>query len=76
MRQQAALLLAFMSQVLNAQDVPGARPEGREYSPYPEQEYANQVFFGDTHLHTSYSADAGMIGNSLGPEQAYRFALG
>lgn len=46
------------------------------YSPYPEQVYPNQVFFGDTHTHTSYSADAGMIGNSLGPDEAYRFALG
>ena len=34
------------------------------------------MFFGDTHLHTSYSTDAGMIGNTLGPEEAYRFARG
>ena len=34
------------------------------------------MFFGDTHLHTSYSTDAGMIGNRLGPEEAYRFARG
>jgi hypothetical protein len=34
------------------------------------------VFFGDTHLHTSYSTDAGMIGNFLGPDEAYRFARG
>jgi len=46
-----------------------------EYSPYL-QDYPNQVFFGDTHLHTSYSADAGFVGTTLGPEDAYRFALG
>ena len=34
------------------------------------------MFFGDTHLHTSYSTDAGMIGNTLGPDEAYRFARG
>jgi hypothetical protein len=34
------------------------------------------VFFGDTHLHTSYSTDAGMIGNTLGPDEAFRFARG
>ncbi len=53
---------------------PGARKV--QYSPYPEKNFPNRVYFGDTHLHTSYSTDAGMIGNTLGPEQAYRFARG
>ncbi|MHA1518102.1 MAG: DUF3604 domain-containing protein, partial [Alphaproteobacteria bacterium] len=57
-------------------DVPGVFPADRTYSPYPAQTFPNQVFFGDTHLHTSYSADAGMVGNTLGPDQAYRFAKG
>jgi len=47
-----------------------------EYSPYPEETFPNNVYFGDTHLHTSFSADAGMIGNTLGPDEAYRFAKG
>ena len=34
------------------------------------------MFWGDTHVHTSYSTDAGMIGNRLGPDEAYRFAKG
>ncbi len=34
------------------------------------------VYFGDTHLHTSYSADAAFLGNVLGPEEAYRAARG
>lgn len=34
------------------------------------------VFFGDTHVHTSYSADAAFVGNVLGPDAAYRFAKG
>ena len=48
----------------------------KNYSPNVDKNGANQVFFGDTHLHTSYSFDAGMIGDTLGPEQAYRFAKG
>ena len=48
-----------------AQDAP---PPGEidksEYSPYPEETFPNRVYFGDTHLHTSYSTDAGMIGNT------------
>ncbi|MGX4675957.1 DUF3604 domain-containing protein [SAR92 clade bacterium H246] len=36
-----------------------------------------QVYWGDTHLHTSLSLDAYTYGNTeLGPEQAYRFAKG
>ena len=48
----------------------------KEYSPYLDSGYPQRVFWGDTHLHTSYSTDAGMIGNRLGPEEAYRFARG
>jgi hypothetical protein len=46
------------------------------YSPYPERDFPQNVYFGDTHLHTSFSTDAGMIGNTLGPDAAYRFAKG
>jgi hypothetical protein len=51
------------------------------YSPYVERtavdaNFAEGVYWGDTHLHTSYSTDAGMMGNTLGPEEAYRFAQG
>jgi len=46
------------------------------YSPYPDKAFPNRVFFGDTHLHTSLSSDAGMVGCTLGPEEAYRFARG
>jgi hypothetical protein len=60
-----------------AQDTPPPRPiDKSKYSPYPAQNFPNRVFYGDTHLHTSYSTDAGMLGNTLGPEEAYRFARG
>ena len=72
----SALLLAMPATAQEAEDVPAASPSGHSYSPYPEQNFPSRVFFGDTHLHTSYSTDAGMIGNTLGPEEAYRFARG
>ena len=53
-----------------------ATPHKAEYSPYLDKNYPDNVYFGDTHLHTSYSTDAGMLGNRLGPDEAYRFALG
>ncbi len=48
----------------------------RNYSPNLDAHFPNRVFWGDTHLHTSYSTDAGMVGCRLGPEEAYRFARG
>src|SRR5688572_22958060 len=38
--------------------------------------YPTRVYFGDTHLHTAMSMDAGAFGNRLGVEDAYRFARG
>jgi len=48
----------------------------KPYSPYVDQHFPQQVFFGDTHHHSSYSVDSGMIGNTLGPEVSFRFARG
>lgn len=47
-----------------------------DYSPFVDRNIPDRVFWGDTHLHTSYSADAGFFGNTLDPQQAYRFARG
>ncbi len=57
-------------------DAPPPSKKKVEYSPYPGQDYPNRVLFGDTHLHTSYSTDAGMVGCTLTPDDAYRFARG
>lgn len=39
-------------------------------------EHPTEVYFGDTHLHTSNSGDAFAYGARLSPDQAYRFARG
>lgn len=41
-----------------------------------EAAYPEQVYWGDTHLHTSNSSDAFSFGVRLGPEEALRFAMG
>ncbi|WP_234219743.1 DUF3604 domain-containing protein [Ruegeria pomeroyi] len=69
-----AMAQGYLGDVAIGQD--DVRLGGKHYSPYLDQSYPNRVFFGDTHLHTSYSTDAGMIGNTLGPEEAFRFARG
>jgi Protein of unknown function (DUF3604) len=51
-------------------------PAKRAYSPYAGRDFPTRPFFGDTHLHTSFSFDAGAFGARLGPSDAYRFAKG
>jgi hypothetical protein len=53
-----------------------AHPARRPYSPYAGRNFPIRPFFGDTHLHTSFSMDAGAFGARLGPRDAYRFARG
>lgn len=50
--------------------------QNKNYSPYADRRYATQVFWGDQHLHTAFSCDAGMVGDRLGPDDAFRFARG
>ena len=69
-------LIVGAAGVASSQDAPGTAPDRSGYSPYPEEDFPNQVLFGDTHLHTSYSWDAGMVFNTLTPADAYRFAKG
>ena len=49
---------------------------GTAYSPYAGRDFATDVYWGDTHLHTDISMDAGAFGNRLGLDEAYRFARG
>ena len=46
------------------------------YSPYAGRRFPTQVYWGDTHVHTSNSLDARALGATLGPEEAFRFARG
>ncbi|MBD9649916.1 DUF3604 domain-containing protein [Ensifer sp. ENS09] len=46
------------------------------YSPYAGRSFPTRPLFGDTHLHTGASFDAGAFGARLTPRDAYRFARG
>ncbi len=48
----------------------------KAYSPYADRNFPTRPLFGDTHLHTSFSMDAGAFGARLTPRDAYRFARG
>jgi hypothetical protein len=51
-------------------------PSSPAYSPYANRNFPTRPFFGDTHLHTAFSFDAGAFGARLLPRDAYRFARG
>ncbi len=49
---------------------------GKAYSPYAERSFPSHVYWGETHVHTGLSLDAGLFGNTTGHETAYRLARG
>jgi hypothetical protein len=61
---------------LDRQKAAAAHNRPPPYSPYAGRDFPTRPFFGDTHLHTSFSMDAGAFGARIGPRDAYRFARG
>ena len=59
-----------------AEPQPDNKTASATASTAPSPAYPTQAYFGDTHVHTGWSADAGMDGAITTPEDAYRFALG
>lgn len=76
----ALLCFCAMPVSVTAQDVPPDATEsvlsGRAYSPYADRAYPVRPFFGDTHVHTALSADAGGGGTRVLPRDSYRLARG
>jgi len=58
-----------------AEDIESLYP-GKAYSPWAERSFPSRVYWGETHLHTGLSLDAGLFGNTTGPDTAYRLARG
>ena len=52
-----------------------ASQKSPQFSPYAGRSYPTRVLWGDTHLHTAVSVDAGTMCR-VGQEDAYRFARG
>ena len=49
---------------------------GMSFSPYADRDFPTVPLWGDTHLHTGNSFDAGAFGATLLPEDAFQFARG
>ena len=78
-----AATVLFVGSAASAQDIGSPSEETlnaaggkRPYSPYADRNFPNRPLWGDTHLHTSFSMDAGAFGARLDPRDAYRFAKG
>lgn len=70
-KRALALCIAVCSGPAAAQFVPSAESieglyPGKVYSPYAQRAFPSRVFWGDTHLHTGYSMDAGLSATAPG----------
>jgi hypothetical protein len=70
----AGLIAAFGGGSARAQEEAFARTERR--APCARYEPLRQPFFGDLHVHTSFSFDSYVAGQRNDPRAAYRFARG
>jgi hypothetical protein len=80
------IIFLILGSVSVAQDSPGLPAphddvqkvfkKQKHFSPYAGRNFPTEVYWGDTHLHTGMSMDAGAFGARLTPEDAYRFARG
>ena len=77
----ACILLSFACSAFAqlpppTEDAADAFPAQKHFSPYAGRNFPTQVYWGETHLHTGMSMDAGAFGARLTPSDAYRFAKG
>ena len=77
-----ALLTGSFGHSVAAQATPpsdaGRKVEAKkpDYSPYPDQNFPNRVYWGVAHVHTGFSFDSGMFGVTTTPDDLFRVATG
>ena len=64
LRMLLPVTLLAIGPSVSAQDVAGINSaknvlSGKPYSPYANRGFPTEVYFGDTHVHTALSGDAG-----------------
>ena len=66
---------SFAQDATPSKDAVSSAHATTKFSPYAGRNYPTRVFWGDQHLHTLISVDAGTMCR-IGQEDAYRFAMG
>ncbi|QBY02991.1 DUF3604 domain-containing protein [Thalassotalea sp. HSM 43] len=69
----AASLVLCLSQSVQAAN---KDENAKSFSPPANSDMPRNVYWGDSHLHTGLSLDAGLFGNTVGLDEAYRLAKG
>ena len=69
-------VMAYDAGTLDETKAEKVHPPTPPYSPYAGRQFPTRPYFGDTHLHTAFSMDAGAFGARLTPRDAYVFAKG
>ena len=76
----ALIALALLPWLAQAESPVEIRPSDltsvKHYSPYAFRNYPDRVLFGDMHIHSNLSPDAGLLGTSLTAADVYRAARG
>jgi hypothetical protein len=72
--------MAFLPGLTRAESPAEIKPSDltslKHYSPYAFRSYPDRVLFGDMHIHSNLSPDAGLLGTSLTAADVYRAARG
>jgi len=79
MKMKSQLLVVSICAAVSSMAVASdttAHNQSKNYSPYAQSTMPTNVYWGDSHLHTGLSLDAGLFGNTVGLDEAYRLAKG
>jgi hypothetical protein len=74
MNKHIYTVLTLLGGILLVLPVYAQETADKRYAPPPA--YAEDVYFGDTHIHSSLSVDSSLWGMNKGPEDIYRYAQG
>ncbi|WP_394176536.1 DUF3604 domain-containing protein [Thalassotalea litorea] len=76
--KHSLIFVSILSSIVSTAFASSSPPSesNKNYSLPASSDIPSRVYWGDTHVHTGLSLDAGLFGNTVGLDEAYRFAKG